>query len=1150
MQLIDRGADAPVKQPGRRRRQALALAGVIVVVAGGGALPASADIGTGTDLELRAELASVSTGSAPFDADDAPGHDSDRANAILRTHDTVEYSYEIGLHGAAEGDAVTLRQVLPEGLVWPGRSDLPGYCAAGSSVSDDRRTVECRVTGMVPNGVRTVPLVATLSGSLPQGTRLLAEVHAVSVVAVDTSGAEVVAHVTPPPLVVSGAPRVNVGVARSGVQNNATGPDGSPGWLITHSAYLSITGFSSDGGRGARGQASVSGDVTFDLDLSAYPDGSVFGSKSGQGCRVGAADDNRFPGPSGGGPRAVTHSGAWECVVSPDDPKRVSVTVSGADLSADHVPSQTASGVEIRLNGYLAVANFMIFVPYTAVPPSEPTTAVLDVVGLTAHGSDADGAPLPNAPEPLADNTATTNLVRIEGTSSHSTAYVDQAAERGIVAGQSVIGAGDGPVVPGQEFQQRIGWTNTSTDGVLSEAIMCHAFDPKTQRVASRTGARAPVAIDASGGGISVRDVVVEYGTKTVVDAEAPRDERQAQLDAATCGDDEDTWTTDWKGLDLDDITRVRVRPTSGDFPAGATLRSWTNLRLLKSAELGKPVTATYSIRSSAYGEDRESATEYVKDGWWHGVYRSSAINEDFPRGDQLVVASAVVGVDKRAVDPVAEPGSPVQIEAGQPVRFEVKPEILSPPSLGDRANRVVIIDSLPAPLRFVPESASHEPSEIVAQPDGSTLIRWEFSSIRRGDEPVIAYTADSDVFTVGDAVNRVIVGSSDDPSSLSDFPAEQNSLNPHYALQTVTMSAVTGLRVAKEVDRLAAEPGDPIGYTVTFANMGVDTEQLGVRTIDVLPFVGDGRGSTGSAPLAQAAAVSGDALVSYTHADAAAVLANAQADGDDTEFGALPDGFQWCAIEAFGTAGCPSDLRSVTALLVSDDVVPAGERIELTYALDTAGSVSGDRLANNAVAGSDTQTMRSRSELVATIIVTSTVGKLLWWDDDADGVANDADGVGGVTLTLLGTDKFGAEVRRTTTSASDGSYAFSGLVSGTYRIEVPLPEGASGTTTFRTGDDDESNSAVVAETASMEDIVLADPTPTLQDGLDERWNGGFLRATDPVGPGGPGETVQPGALAATGAGMAALLLAVAIGMLATGGLTRTLRRGGPSLRL
>ena len=74
----------------------------------------------------------------------------------------------------------------------------------------------------------------------------------------------------------------------------------------------------------------------------------------------------------------------------------------------------------------------------------------------------------------------------------------------------------------------------------------------------------------------------------------------------------------------------------------------------------------------------------------------------------------------------------------------------------------------------------------------------------------------------------------------------------------------------------------------------------------------------------------------------------------------------------------------------------------------------------------------------------TAILGDFVWSDADADGIQDPGEvGVGGVTMNLL--DGTGAVVA-TTTTASDGSYLFTGVAPGEYRVEVAAGElGAGG---------------------------------------------------------------------------------------------------------
>ncbi|MEI7768827.1 MAG: SdrD B-like domain-containing protein, partial [Chloroflexales bacterium] len=72
-----------------------------------------------------------------------------------------------------------------------------------------------------------------------------------------------------------------------------------------------------------------------------------------------------------------------------------------------------------------------------------------------------------------------------------------------------------------------------------------------------------------------------------------------------------------------------------------------------------------------------------------------------------------------------------------------------------------------------------------------------------------------------------------------------------------------------------------------------------------------------------------------------------------------------------------------------------------------------------------------------------ASIGNFVWRDTNGDGVQSSGEaGIGGVTVSLSGTDGAGAAVALTTTTAISGTYSFSGLVPGSYAVTVSKPTG------------------------------------------------------------------------------------------------------------
>ena len=81
-------------------------------------------------------------------------------------------------------------------------------------------------------------------------------------------------------------------------------------------------------------------------------------------------------------------------------------------------------------------------------------------------------------------------------------------------------------------------------------------------------------------------------------------------------------------------------------------------------------------------------------------------------------------------------------------------------------------------------------------------------------------------------------------------------------------------------------------------------------------------------------------------------------------------------------------------------------------------------------------------------LVAPATIGDRVWNDADGNGVDNGEPGVPGVTVILK--DANGAEVARTTTDAN-GNYRFTGLVPGTYTVDIEVPAGFNAAMTSMT---------------------------------------------------------------------------------------------------
>jgi len=160
---------------------------------------------------------------------------------------------------------------------------------------------------------------------------------------------------------------------------------------------------------------------------------------------------------------------------------------------------------------------------------------------------------------------------------------------------------------------------------------------------------------------------------------------------------------------------------------------------------------------------------------------------------------------------------------------------------------------------------------------------------------------------------------------------------------------------------------------------------------------------------------------------------------------------------------------------------------------------------AGGRLAPTDTQTAISLGAGAAAVAydfgeVTSSLAGIVYRDFDLGGTftpagVNPDTGIGGVTITLTGTDTDGRPVSFTTTTAADGSYLFAGLGAGAYTLtetQPPLP-----TTLFDGFYDGLDNPGSLGGTVPVKNR-LAVTLGAAQDGT--AYNFGELPPADPFG--------------------------------------------------
>ncbi|QIK63490.1 hypothetical protein G7068_09975 [Leucobacter viscericola] len=924
--------------------------------------------GQAADPELAYEIAigSVQTGSGNFDADDGPGNDSGPGNNIVRSYDTVTYELEAsvnsttGATGTASNAAFTF--TLPEGMTW---NTLPGTCLTtttpASSISADGRTAVCNIGDVALGAARSVALSATVA-NLPNATPLNFAPDALSFATDNVTTPAVT--VTPGSLVSSGAPNVNMTKLVPYVAKNQLGPDGvTRGWLLQYGVTFSIPDIQ---GKGRKGYLTPTGPLTFTDDFSQI-------SPNAQFVRVESGDVTNhgelplFSRANLNLPNAINDGGVW--TATPDQAnKRVTVTVTGADLTASHIPTTSRAGQPITDKGYLTFGKVIIFVPLTDVPVDDATgEGSIPISNLVTDfaptGPHFDGSTVPNVGENPADNRQSQNLVR-QAAGEFSKRFADvvnSPATPFLVEGMVSDRSGNGTLTQGQQVQSYMALTNTSSDGEYSATKVCDMWDSQYLDLARWSVTPPsrwanPDGNPTSATGSAAAKGHFEYLTNyTLSGTDA---QRWQTIRTFNCADNAGTWTTQAAALANPnfDLTQVRAVRWIADqpFPAGDTVTMLINLEAKAAIPEGQIVANMAGWQAPELLNGAYRYPNYVPEtAKTTGGFTPSA-------GDRLIAVQAPLALTKT----VTAPSTPnPRVVAGGAAQFTITPSFRTVGRPGPfTARDVTVTDRIPAGMSIVLDPGNvdgqavtppnHAPTSVTVLPDGTTEVVWTFDEISTGNIPSIVYWVATESTSRGDFVNTAIIRSPDDAQSPAVSDTAPSTTDVHRSSANIGIDGQAGIAVSKTVLNPFISAGDDFAFEITTSNGSQAVTQTGATVIDVFPFVGDGAaGVVSRVPatdnasqfkLKAAPTVPAGATVDYTTDPAATVQASQTIGaGQAPTFGAGVNWQPFAAVQA--------NLEDVTAIRVHLPSMAPQTTQKFRYTLTHMDGVEGGYFANNA---------------------------------------------------------------------------------------------------------------------------------------------------------------------------------------------------------
>lgn len=304
---------------------------------------------------------------------------------------------------------------------------------------------------------------------------------------------------------------------------------------------------------------------------------------------------------------------------------------------------------------------------------------------------------------------------------------------------------------------------------------------------------------------------------------------------------------------------------------------------------------------------------------------------------DVLYVIDATPAIDKAVEPPVVRPGAPAT--------FTLTYSANGTGAIDPTVDGYTIVDTLPFGMTYVEGSASLAPADVSTNPDGQQVLTWNLDDVPTNTLQTLTYQAGPDAGIAGGTrlTNSAV--------------AEYNGQSSRPATATVTTSTNGYTSIVKMATDSQMQITDTSGvvelpWTVTIASVD-PLPQAFTDTIDILPYVGDGRGTDFAGHYALDEVVTPNGGTVYYTTEDPATLTDDPADASN---GAAN------APSAIWTTTAPADPSTVTAIRVLGPELAPGATFEFQLVLVTSDAEPGDAYVNRAQARAENTTLVMRT--------------------------------------------------------------------------------------------------------------------------------------------------------------------------------------------
>ncbi len=1008
----------------------MALVAVFALLLGG-LLPLQAATAANSPVN-SASWVLKNTGTAPFDASDGPGLDSSPDNGIVRTNDTA--TWEISYAAAASGPAKFVA-TLPYGSQWTANSATPQVCnaAGGGKISSDKLTLTCNRT--VAGEVAQFQVTA-LVGALGNGQTFA---PSLTIDGNDYGSAQAVT--------VSAKPMNSVHINNSSAIASGT-VGGVPGYQKL--LYINFGAPVDPNNINARGYAPWAS--TFSFHLSA-PVGASF-------------DGVTIPG----GTVAVTQNGPTDWLFT------VSMTpTSGLSFVSAAGNTTIPSGSFTKISAISAT----VFMPQSGVTPNVPFSLTGQISGFNPDsitGQPNLGGAFPKNQEPGAACVVSTQYpgncyqgtINITSEASLSSVFSGAFATSGAYLFGDQIGITGGPesypdysrpsLVPGQGFLATNGIANaalstaagTGTRGSqvwgASQLKLSSPPQLRIYQAASsvdfyrfQTGVLTPPPLDAS-------NYVIEYTDHDYGD-DAGRRAMDAYGDAAI------QWVSDPSQLagGITSATAIRYEYL-GEIAPGTILGVATPLQVTETplavgqtanwffqySSSDKPlVKSTYTgtpARNASGGFVRVSPALVRNTASWLQVDGATYAAGNAERGDV-----ATLRITPTVIGPASGPDT---IAQSTTIKVTMPSACLEPVAAAIPANGV-LTPGIPGSNcnAGTPATISFDFGDLpaVAGAPGPLPYQGHAVDLTPIDIPVRVGLTMNIPSTLG---TRSVVASTSDASAEA---LSQPTNDPHVSVTNLTVSGASVFKLQKLATTTQpgfVSPGETLTYTISWANASNNAYQTS-QFVDVLPFNGDNRGTTGlSAPLvvgniaaSMADASQGTVSVEYSTDIAASIQAQLLIPGNET----AASGVTWITLALGAIPPAGTTALRFTPSKALDTGFSGSTTVTVTVPPLSLSGILNNNVALRALSATGTPVVSSAGATRSIRSSSALISGSVMQDADFSGTTTPADfqWPDGELVQFVTGSGSNEHVVDTAPISADGSYTSPPLPAGTYHLRV-----------------------------------------------------------------------------------------------------------------